>query len=173
MEYHTILSSFYLWKAVKFPSILKPTDEWQSSLYLDTVGSRLARRFPVERDHCIRFCKSIIQLCEDCGMEVSEQFYEKIGELHLQAASEEYYKTYFLSSDPGLAVSLREAKAVISGGTTGLSSWTAGEYLACWLDVEDRAKMMKGKRVVELGAGSGISGIFALKRWRDIAEYIL
>jgi len=172
MEYQTILSNFYLWKAVKFPPSLNLVDEWQTKLYQDTVGSQLARQFPVERDHCIRFCKSVIQLCEECGVEVSEEFYEKLGELHLIAVSEEYYKTYFLSMDPGLAVSLREAKAVISGGTTGLSSWTAGEYLARWLDGEDRARLMEGKRVVELGAGSGISGIFALKRWRGIAEYI-
>ena len=60
-------------------------------------------------------------------MEVSELFYEKMGELHLQpppsADSADCYKTYLLSSShPSLTVSLREARAVISGGTTGLSS---------------------------------------------------
>ena len=171
----TILSSFFRWSGVQFPPSLVPSASWQAELYQATVGSQLARQFPVEREYCIRFCKNVIQFCQDCNMEVSEQFYEKMGELHLQppsdADSADFYKTYFLSSDPSLTVSLREAKAVISGGTTGLSSWTAGEYLACWLDGQDRARLVEGRRVVELGAGSGISGIFAVKRWRGIREY--
>ena len=171
-----IIDCFFRWRAVQFPPVLVPSMEWQNWLYLATIGSDIATQYPVERGYCLRFCKNIIQFCQDCGEEVSELFYEKMGELHLQpppsADSADYYKTYFLSSsDPHLTVSLREAKAVISGGTTGLSSWTAGEYLACWLDGEDRARLVEGKRVVELGAGSGISGIFALKRWRGILEY--
>ena len=56
---------------------------------------------------------------------------------------------------------MREARAVISGGTTGLSSWTAGQSLAAWLD--SRPHLLSGKTVLELGAGAGITGIFALK----------
>ena len=71
-------------------------------------------------------------------------------------------RTYFLSSSqPQLSVSVREARAVISGGTTGLSSWTAGQSLALWLD--SRPDLLAGKKVLELGAGAGITGIFALK----------
>ena len=157
-----IIDCFFRWRAVQFPPGLVPSMEWQNWLYLATIGSDIATQYPVESGYCLRFCKNIIQFCQDCGEEVSELFYEKMGELHLQpppsADSADYYKTYFLSSsDPHLTVSLREAKAVISGGTTGLSSWTAGEYLACWLDGEDRAMLVEGKRVVELGAGQGLA----------------
>lgn len=52
----------------------------------------------------------------------------------------------------------------------GLTSWTAGEHLATWLDT--RPHLLQGRRVVELGAGAGLTGIFALRRWGDIARYV-
>ena len=65
---------------------------------------------------------------------------------------------------------MREARAVISAGTTGLSTWTAGQSLAHWLDSQPR--LLSGKTVLELGAGAGLTGIFALKRWRgEIKHY--
>jgi len=72
-----------------------------------------------------------------------------------------------------LPVSVRESKAIISDGTTGLTSWNAGLYLAGWLDREENEarRLLKGKKVIELGAGSGMTGIFALKRWKGISEY--
>ena len=67
-------------------------------------------------------------------------------------------------------MSVRETRAVISGGTTGLSTWTAGQCLARWLD--SRPDLISGKTVLELGAGAGLTGIFALKRWRgEISQY--
>ena len=70
--------------------------------------------------------------------ELQDLLYEKVGELFSSSQSDDEvaaYRTYFLSpSQPQLSVSVREARAVISGGTTGLSSWTAGQSLAAWLD---------------------------------------
>ena len=97
--------------------------------------------------------------------ELQDLLYSKVGELISSSEADgeaAAYKTYFLSpSQPQLSVSVREARAVISAGTTGLSSWTAGRSLALWLD--SRPHLLSGKTVLELGAGSGITGIFALK----------
>ena len=113
-----------------------------------------------------RFCRFILRLLENSDSEeLQDLLYEKIGELLSCSQSDDEvaaYKTYFLSSSqPQLSVSVRETRAVISGGTTGLSSWTAGQSLAAWLD--SRPHLLSGKTVLELGAGAGITGIFALK----------
>ena len=58
----TILSSFFQWSGVQFPPSLLPSASWQAELYQATVGSQLARQFPVEREYCIRFCKNVPRL---------------------------------------------------------------------------------------------------------------
>ena len=108
----------------------------------------------------------MLKMLEDSDSEeLQDVLYEKVGELFSCSQSDDEtaaYRTYFLSTtQPQLSVSVREARAVISGGTTGLSSWTAGQCLAVWLD--SRPHIVSGKTVLELGAGAGITGIFALK----------
>ena len=83
-----------------------------------------------------RFCRFMLRLLENFDSEeLQDLLYEKVGELFSCSQSDDEvaaYKTYFLSSSqPQLSVSVRETRAVISGGTTGLSSWTAGEAAQC------------------------------------------
>jgi predicted nicotinamide N-methyase len=82
-------------------------------------------------------------------------------------------------------VSLREDRNVISGGTTGLCCWPAGEALATWLDSqpEDRWRILErcshadgrwaGGKVMELGSGAGLTGIFLVKRWRHRLQEVV
>ena len=58
---------------------------------------------------------------------------------------------------------------VILSICSGLTSWTAGEFLSSWLD--SRPGLLRGRSVLELGSGSGITGVFVLKRLRDIRRY--
>ena len=165
-----IVQSFFQWEKVELPEGLVASMEWQMALFKATVGSDIAKQFPVEREYCLRFCKNIIQYCKDTGEEVFGKFYDTIGEIVSGVPSSDYYKTYYLSSD--LPVSVRESRALISDGTTGLTSWAAGQFLAGWLSQENKVRnMMEGKKVVELGAGSGMTGLFAVKRWKGISEY--
>jgi len=166
-----IVQSFFQWKKVEFPKGLEASLDWQMTLFKATVGSDIAKQFPVEREYCLRFCKNLIEFCQESGEEIYEEYYDTVGEMVSGVPSTDYYKTYFLSSD--LPVSVRESRALISDGTTGLTSWAAGQYLAGWLDSqEDKVRnMMEGKKVVELGAGSGMTGLFAVKRWKGVSEY--
>jgi len=166
-----IVQSFFQWKKNEFPKGLVASLEWQMSMFKATVGADIAKQFPVEREYCLRFCKNIIEYCNESGEEVYEEFYDTIGEIVSGVPRSDYYKTYYLSSD--LHVSVRESRALISDGTTGLTSWAAGQYLAGWLNSqEDKVRnMMEGKKVVELGAGLGMTGLFAVKRWKGISEY--
>ena len=52
---------------------------------------------------------------------------------------------------------------------SGLTSWTAGECLSSWLD--SHPDLLRGHSVLELGSGSGITGVFVLKRLPDITSY--
>ncbi|KZM26878.1 hypothetical protein ST47_g1966 [Ascochyta rabiei] len=62
------------------------------------------------------------------------------------------------------AVTLLEARSVISGsGTTGLRTWEAALLLGSYLATEDGRRMIKGKRVFELGAGTGVISILCAK----------
>lgn len=62
------------------------------------------------------------------------------------------------------AVTLLEARSVISGsGTTGLRTWEAALLLGSYLATDDGRNLIKGKRVFELGAGTGVISILCAK----------
>lgn len=129
----------------------------------------------MDPQYCSRYCRSMLRLIENSDSDqLQDLLYDKVGELFSSTQSDDEvtaYRTYFLSSSqPGLGVSVRETRALISGGTTGLSTWTAGQCLAGWLD--SRPHLISGKTVLELGAGAGLTGIFLLKRFsREIRQY--
>ena len=120
-------------------------------------------------------------------MQVLEQFYSHLSQLLTSPSSgSQAYRTYRLAGskdsddsreiredidscdsntiiESRVSVSLREERAVISCGTTGLCSWPAGEALASWVGGQGQARW-RGSRVMELGAGAGMAGIYTIKR---------
>ena len=100
-------------------------------------------------------------------------WYQRLTELFSDTSSTSSrpaYRTYSLG-EVQTKVSIRENKVAISGGTTGLCSWPAGEALCSWIDVQGAS--WTGKKVLELGSGSGISGIFTARRWGNILQNIV
>jgi predicted nicotinamide N-methyase len=68
------------------------------------------------------------------------------------------------STSPEQAVTLLEARSVISGsGTTGLRTWEAALLLGSYLTSEHGRGSVYGKRVFELGAGTGVISILCAK----------
>lgn len=62
------------------------------------------------------------------------------------------------------SVTLLEARSVISGsGTTGLRTWEAALLLGSYLTTEDGRDLIKGKKIFELGAGTGVISILCAK----------
>ena len=162
-------SDFLRWRQIELDGQY-PSEEWQEDVWQQTVGSSTVENFPVDREYEMRFCKKIVALCEEKGEEVSEQWYQRLAELFSDSSARPAYRTYMLGK-MHTKVSIRESRMAISGGTTGLCSWPAGEALASWVDGE--GNNWEGKRVLELGSGSGISGIFIAKRWRSNLEEIV
>ncbi|KAJ1809534.1 hypothetical protein LPJ77_001570 [Coemansia sp. RSA 2523] len=66
------------------------------------------------------------------------------------------FKTYALDEEQYTRVVLREEQAMISQGTTGLVTWEAGLRLADFF--AEHPDIIRGKRVLELGAGCGLAG---------------
>jgi predicted nicotinamide N-methyase len=86
-----------------------------------------------------------------------------------ELAQRRSYVTYtFVDCDIELAeparVSLLESKNLIAAdGTTGLRTWEASIYLTCWLSTYIGRSLVTGRRVLELGAGSGLISTFCGK----------
>lgn len=82
------------------------------------------------------------------------------------AVQKQAYVTYnfsgSLSREP-LTITLLEFRSVISGsGTTGLRTWEAALHFGSYL-VSQGQQLIKGKRVLELGAGTGLLSILCAK----------
>ncbi|VVC26541.1 Lysine methyltransferase,S-adenosyl-L-methionine-dependent methyltransferase [Cinara cedri] len=84
-----------------------------------------------------------------------------------QPAGPIFYKHYILDDDidlkPGLTIdsviTIQETATFVSDGTTGLCTWEAGVALGVWA-LRNKEKL-QGKFIVELGSGTGLSGISA------------
>ena len=174
-EHIVIVKDFFKWTAPNFCS-----GSVSMKLYRDTIGSDLNDNYPVDVSYCVKFCRYLLNHVENEENEIADReelkeiLYNKVGELYCSPKDDSVtasFRTYFLSSShPEVSVSMRESRAMISSGTTGLTSWTAGECLSSWLD--RNPDVVSGKTVLELGAGSGITGIFAVTRCSDIVKYI-
>lgn len=60
-------------------------------------------------------------------------------------------------------ISLRQRQHCISGGTTGLHTWQAAGALAEWAVSGDGRGELCGRRVLELGSGTGLTGLVVAK----------
>lgn len=78
------------------------------------------------------------------------------------SAQTKSYVTYNFGNDR--AVTLLESRSVISSsGTTGLRTWEAALHLGTYLASATGRKWTQGKRVLELGAGTGLLSILCSK----------
>jgi protein-lysine N-methyltransferase EEF2KMT len=89
------------------------------------------------------------------------------------AIQQRSYVTYSFPSVSGDAtVTLLESRSVIaSGGTTGLRTWEAAMHLASFLLSSQGRVFAEGKRVLELGAGTGLASIVCGKHLNPTVVY--
>ena len=90
------------------------------------------------------------------------------------AALQKSYVTYTVSTTASNAptITTLEARTLLaSSGTTGLRTWEAALYLGTYLSTADGAALLKDKKVIELGAGTGFLSILCAKHLG--ASYVL
>lgn len=68
------------------------------------------------------------------------------------------------TSTPLRTVTISESRGVIlAGGTTGNRTWEAALHLGSYLATGVGSALVRGKRVIELGAGTGFLSLFCAK----------
>lgn len=116
-----------------------------------------------------RFLGKYISLLEVTGS-VCEELYELYCDSGVLNANELAPTAQdlleYVIGPHGLLVKVFETPKVISGaGTTGLRTWEAALFLLNFLNRVDCSIDMRGKRIVELGAGTGLVALALLKNY--------
>lgn len=113
-----------------------------------------------------RFLGEYMRVLEREG-ELDEGIYELycdpriLGAVENPATKEDFLE-YNVGED--LTIQIRETPRVISGaGTTGLRTWEAALYLLDYLNRGQSPVSLKGKKIVELGAGTGLVSLSLMK----------
>uniref|UniRef100_A0AC35TIU9 FAM86 domain-containing protein n=1 Tax=Rhabditophanes sp. KR3021 TaxID=114890 RepID=A0AC35TIU9_9BILA len=92
-----------------------------------------------------------------------DEVYERLGEvMGGLKKGENIYRTY-LDAAMGEVIVIGEHPHQLSSGTTGLSCWQASSVLADLICSDSFGYQMKGKSILELGAGCGLAGIAGSK----------
>uniref|UniRef100_A0A2S2R5Y1 FAM86 N-terminal domain-containing protein n=1 Tax=Sipha flava TaxID=143950 RepID=A0A2S2R5Y1_9HEMI len=133
------------------------------SFILTMLSHPILQKYPLKTQYLTRFLKTIINQMENDGNELCDELYLKYVEL-IQKESNEgpFYKHYILKNNVDneiveSIITIQESTSIVSHGTTGLCTWQAGVALSIWcLKHKDK---LKDKFIVELGCGTGLSGI--------------
>ncbi|CAL9692804.1 unnamed protein product [Knipowitschia caucasica] len=126
-----------------------------SQILNQTCCHPLCSEFPPSvRYRRVFICELIKRLEASCCDSV-DLLYDALAAVIGEEEAVVCYKSYFLPG--GGAVTLQENVAMVSQGTTGLVTWEASLYLAEW--ALDHQQYFRDRRVLELGSGSGLTGI--------------
>lgn len=116
---------------------------------------------PSKWSYQLIFLKKCVSILETWASEIRDEFYEHLVLLQDKETNwpqKWVYRHYLL---PNCIVTVAEAPQIISEGTTGLSCWQAGIFLADWMT--QNAEKFAGKRLLELGSGTGATGLIVSK----------
>ncbi|KAH8276545.1 hypothetical protein KR044_011266 [Drosophila immigrans] len=153
------------WSTLQLPLEL----EEQRALIAATCGHPLNQRYPVRRSYQEAFVKRLLQVLKDHEELHDDIFDSMCGQLAKTSLQDEAappsrssyaYKHYVVQ--PEEHITLRESSSFVSEGTTGLCTWEAALALADYL--LQHSELVRGKHVVELGAGAGLLGILLKQR---------
>lgn len=86
-----------------------------------------------------------------------DEFVEFFASENCERAHETVERVYELAE--GQSLRIKASESLIRDGTTGYSLWEASVALLALLQVDRFRSLFKGKRVVELGSGTGLGGL--------------
>eukprot|EP00040_Diaphanoeca_grandis_P012575 m.63717 g.63717 ORF g.63717 m.63717 type:complete len:347 (-) comp23329_c0_seq1:192-1232(-) len=147
------------------------------------VQHPVAKIFAPTATHSRSTIKQAIARFEKFGVAVDGELYEMLADLMGTKIEEENwcYKSYCCASASELTnqtlshrvdslttwITLKERQQIISGGTTGLSTWDAALALSEWATLNTAE--FDEKSVIELGTGTGLVGISIAKATEAIS----
>ncbi|KAL3172443.1 hypothetical protein MRX96_043355 [Rhipicephalus microplus] len=144
------------------------TQEFQEALIDRTVLHPTALAYPPRPAYITNFLKCLINKLEEKNVEITDSLYvhfaEKLGGVN---SDEDIPGFVTYTIDARTTVTLKEHTAFVVGGTTGLTTWQASKFLSEWC-LENR-HLLRGKRILELGCGIGLTGIVVCKTCRPLS----
>ncbi|KAM7349617.1 protein-lysine N-methyltransferase EEF2KMT isoform 2-T2 [Cochliomyia hominivorax] len=139
--------------------------QWnQQKILMDnTFCSELNKKFPIKLSYQLHFLKKIILHLEQYCTEVHDEIYQVYCQLqqNLDRDSSNKYAFKHYVIEPNIYFTIKESKGFVAEGTTGLCSWQASLALADYFI--QNPNIISGKRVIELGAGTGLCGLIIFK----------
>lgn len=144
-------------------------DEQKQFLEL-TLLDPLIKRFPIKVSYQARFLQNIINIIEMNSGEVHDEIYEHFCTLKNSTTEDDFTYKHFLLPD-NIRIIIKEAKSIISSGTTGLRTWEAANCLVDFF-ASNNQSFINGKHILELGSGTGFTGIFLHKLLSPMYIYL-
>lgn len=134
----------------------------QTVLLQKTVQSPILEKYPLQVKYVIRFLRHIIDALESRNAEIHDELYEIFCDYQAKGTQLDHtdysYKHYHINNDEeNVTITLKENHNIISQGTTGLNVWEAALAMCEWS--LNNVTSICGKHVLELGAGTGLSGL--------------
>ncbi|KAI8853102.1 putative methyltransferase-domain-containing protein [Chytridium lagenaria] len=141
-------------------------EDYQWELLESTVNHPLSRKYPPSQSYCAKFLKAVIERVEQHGMACHDHLMDMYMDVlpntkSLMPTAETCYRSYQLPTEQKQWITLKEETVEIRSGTTGLRTWQAAFGLAKYLCMYPL--LIKGKAVLELGAGAGFGGLSAAR----------
>ena len=165
---------------VSFPiisqlKILPLFSDWdqQLSFLSATLLHPTILQYPPKWSYQIAFLKQCIHVLESVAEDIRDEFYELLVSLQEKESTwpQKWVYRHYLLPESEEIVTVTEAPQIISEGTTGLSCWQAGIFLADW--ITQNPQVLQDKRVLELGSGTGATGLIINKSSKPPQELVL
>lgn len=124
------------------------------------MGLPTLQEYPLDVNYVVRFLRFVIDALESQNLEVHDDFYTTLCAHQSKSNTDtEYtYKHYKIGSNGKFeTVLLKENRNKISQGTTGLNVWESALALSEW--AIENTETFRNKRILELGAGTGLSSL--------------
>ena len=144
--------------------------KWQDLILASTIHHKQNLQYQVSKEFQKKFLKCVVNAVEESGVDPLDDLfctYAKLlkkGDCETDNIEVVTFKSYCIDRSEKAPcrswIAIKESLPLISHGTTGLHSWPGAVILASWCF--DNISLLQGKHLLEVGCGSGLTGISAV-----------
>jgi ribosomal protein L11 methylase PrmA len=138
------------------------TESTQEEFLHQLLDSETAKKFPLPRYQIIQVLEAVVRTCESSRRGIAERVYEELA-LGYHGSTQLPQEAFGTFTPGGIPIGFHanESTAFVQGGSTGFVTWEAGKCLAWYC--ASKADALQGMRILELGSGTGVTGIVICK----------
>ncbi|XP_003747394.1 protein-lysine N-methyltransferase EEF2KMT [Galendromus occidentalis] len=131
------------------------------------IRNAVSTKYPASNSYRLKVLKLLISFLESHA-ELEDHLYDELRAVMTSAIERPSYVSYEVGDEELECVTLIEERAFVTQGSTGFKSWPAAKMLTEVLLNQN----LDRKRIVELGAGVGLTGLILLRKCPSIQSYI-